>query len=177
MASTGKTSSGRSDLKSEVTINVSYGDRPDFRWQMFFNAFEIERNHAGALIRVAYVLSRQGGERTAAEVVPFFVPHEGLLQLRESSAEYIQQFENTIPQAQPNLPGVRQFSPLFANHIRLSKSGTVGEISLYTVPIMQIASAARGQKNSTVVSCVQVGLLHSDILTHEQLILQLLASG
>ena len=160
--------------KKQVNLALSYGE-PNFRWQMVFNAFEIERLEHGILLRVAFVYSRSGSDRMAAEIVPFLISHEGLDQLRQSAKQYITQFKNTTPIDEQPLPAARQFSPLFANHVRLSRTGECAEIVLYTVPIMAIASAARGQGVTGAVNCVQVGLLHSDTEVHERLVLNLLS--
>lgn len=159
----------------EVNLRLSYGV-PNYRWQMLFNAFEVDKMPHGVMLRVAYVYSRSGSDRTAAEVVPFLISNEGLEQLRESAKQYISQFTNLDPFDVAPLPASRQFSPLFANHVRLSRGGGCAEIALYTVPLMAVASAAQGLASSNaVVDCVQVGLLHSDLQTHERLVLTLLS--
>ena len=161
--------------KKPVSLSISYG-KPNYRWQMLFNSFEIERLDYGVMVRVAFVYSRPGYERTAAEIVPFIISNEGLEQLKETSKKYVTQFGTVAPLEQPPLPAARQFSPLFANHVRLARSGGCAEIALYTVPLMEVAAAARGQRAEDAdVECVQVGLLHSDTLTHERLVLGLLS--
>lgn len=157
--------------KGAVTLKVAYGV-PNFRWQMVFNAFTIEKVSNGTLLRVAYV-----AQNTAAEIVPILICTEGLQQLLESSRSYIKDFGSVEPYPAIALPQARQFSPLFSNNVRLSHSGSSAEIAFYTVPLSEIAQAAKGKiPVDAAVNCVQVALLHSDITIHKQLTLALVTS-
>lgn len=155
-----------------VALTIEYG-APNFRWQMAFNAFSIEKVSNGSLLRFAYVVGN-----TAAEIVPILINDEGVTQFGEASTSYIEEFGQVPSYAGPALPSVRTFSPLFSNHLRASRSGSSGEFAFYTVPLKDVAQAAKGQMAASIkVSCVQVALLHSDVALHQQVVLALLASG
>ena len=74
------------------------------------------------------------------------------------------------------IPGVaRKFSPLFSNHVRLSRSGGVAEVVFSTLMLTFLADEARGaRKQGSAFPMVPVALLHSPIPVHYRLVCQLL---
>lgn len=155
-----------------VGLRVNYG-APNFRWQMVFNSFSVERLSNGTLLRVAYVVNS-----AAAEVVPILVCEEGLKQFSDSAVTYVQDLGEPVPFAGPHIPSTaRVFSPLFSNHIRIARSGSSAEFAFYTIPLKEIAQAAKGNLPANAqVDCVQVALLHSGVTLHQQVVLALIAS-
>lgn len=161
--------------KGQVLLTADYGV-PNFKWQMFFNAFSVEKCSSGVLLRVAYMTKNTDNQHTASEIIPIVLSREGLQQMAEGSRSYIADFGNVAPYLGATLPAVRQFSPLFANHIRMSRTGGTGEMAFYTVPIMDIALAVQGKLAAgSKVNCVHVALLHSDMALHEQLAMALIS--
>lgn len=158
--------------KKDVALKIA-DEQYDFKWQMYFNAFELEWNPNGCMVRLAYV-----NKGTASEVVPVFVPREGVQHLQQSSERYIQQLSSSADfGGDSTLPGgVRTFSPLFANYIRLARSGETCEIGMFTVALHSIAAAARGQITASAeIHAVPVALLHSDTKTHINLVISLIS--
>lgn len=154
--------------KGSVGLNIEYGV-PNFKWQMAFNWFSLEKVSQGCLMKAAYVTNN-----TAAEIVPIIISHEGITQLKGTVKDYISSFGDVPPRQSAGLQGVRQFTPLFCNHLRISYAGHSGEIAFFTVVLHDIANAARGVlKAQSKIPAVQVALLHSDITTHQQLVLEL----
>lgn len=155
-----------------INLTIDH-ETPDFRWQMFFNAFSVERLDNGALLKVAHVTNN-----TAPEIVPIFVSREGIEHFRESATEYIQSFGATEPYSGPGLPSTRTFSPLFSNFIRVAHSGQSAEFSFFTVPLRVIAEVAKkGSIDGSIkIKCVQVALLHSDLKLHHQVVVALIAA-
>lgn len=156
-------------LMREIVLKPNDKDL-HFKWQMFFNAYWVEELEFGVVARFAYL--NQG---TAAEIVCVFVSSDGLRNLQKTTEKYITHFANVTPYEPPTMPAVRQFSPLFANHIRAAYSGNCAEISFHTVPMTSIASTARGDMKAADVSTVPVALLHSSYTLHQQLVMDLLA--
>lgn len=154
----------------EVTLTLKV-EEPCFKWQMVFNTFEVERCSIGAIVRVAYALGH-----TAQEIVPIIVSREGLTHLRKSTEGYLVDLGEEFVPRTPLPVGVRQFSPLFANNVRLARSGGVGEIAFLTVQLHDIAEAAQGKlRREDSVRPIQVALLHSDMSVHQQLILEMIS--
>jgi len=151
----------------EKAIEVANGPLT-FRWQMFFNAFTIERLDYGIMLRVAYVL-----HGSASEIVPIIISNEGIAQLKESSKEYIRTFGSLPPRPDDQLPPIRQFSPYYANFVRLAKMGASAECAFFTIPIYRYVDAAK-EKVTNSMNSIPVALLHSDLNLHEHLVLQLL---
>lgn len=156
-----------------VELSVEYG-QPNFKWQMVFNAFSIEKVNHGCLIRFAYS-ARSGSQTTAAEIVPIILSREGLEQMKAATKNYIGTFGDVPTREADILPNARQFSPLFSNHARVSYAGDSAEIAFFTILLHDIANATKGALSPNVkIPCVQVALLHSDITVHRQLILELM---
>ncbi|MGH8019856.1 MAG: hypothetical protein ACREIA_16575 [Opitutaceae bacterium] len=158
-----------------VTFKVADKEH-NFRWQMYFNTFEITRVKSGCFVSFAYI--HQGSETyTAAEIVPVFFSYEGMLTLRDSTREYLSSMAAEPLTRIPLPPGVRRFSPLFANYARLARSGESAEVGLFTIPLHTIAAANKGQIRETdVVHAVPVALLHSDLRLHMNLVVSILDS-
>jgi hypothetical protein len=156
-----------------VGLRVEYG-QPNFKWQMVFNAFTIERISQGCMVKLAYV-TNNGGQFSAAEIVPIIISSEGLEQTKQSAKEYIAAFADVPPYLSGTLPSARQFSPLFSNHIRLSFAGNSSEIAFFTVLLTDIANATKGVlAEKSTIPCVHVALAHSDNTVHRQLVLELM---
>lgn len=158
--------------QSANPILINIGDSPTpFKWQMVFNAFDVTKVEMGCLVRLAYVVGS-----SAAEIVSVVVSVEGLIQLKASAKSYLQDFALNSDNQRPQVPGgVKQFSPLFANYVRLARSGKTAEIAFLTVQLHDIANAASGATpKNKITEPVQVALLHSDIETHQRLVLEML---
>ena len=140
---------------------------------MAFNAFSVEKVSNGVLLRVAYVVGRDA----AAEIVPILLNYEGLEQFTKSATTYIEELGETPAYSGGALPSVRSFSPLFSNHLRAARSGSSAEFAFYTIPLKDIAQVAKGElATGSKVTCVNVALLHSDVMLHQQVVLSLVAS-
>lgn len=153
-----------------ILINIGESPTP-FKWQMVFNSFDVTKIEMGCLVRLAYVVGS-----SAAEIVTVVVSIEGLVQLKESAKSYLQDFSLRSDYHPIQVPGgVKQFSPLFANYVRLARSGKTGEIALLTVQLHEIANAASGvSPKEKITEPVQVALLHSDMDTHQRLVIEML---
>lgn len=160
------------DNKS-VELSIDYG-QPNFKWQMVFNAFSLEKVSHGCLIRFAYC-ARVGSQIAAAEIVPIILSNEGLEQMKRSLKDYVGTFGDVPTKETDVLPSARQFSPLFSNHARVSYAGHSAELGFFTILLHDIANATKGiLPGNSKVPCVQVALLHSDITVHRQLIIELM---
>ena len=62
----------------EVKLQLDPTANLNFRWQMCFNRFAIETLATGKIVSFAFV-TIVGNTETCAEVVPVFIPTEGLL--------------------------------------------------------------------------------------------------
>ena len=148
---------------------MQFGE-PDFKWQMVFNTFWVERLTNGVMVKTAYLV--QGAP---AEVLSVLVATEGIQHLKESATNYLRDFAEIEPVSVQPLPMGKYFSPMFSNHVRLARSGDSGEIAFFTVPLHDIANAARGNiSRGASVRAVQVALLHSDVAVHYRLVLELI---
>jgi hypothetical protein len=161
----------------EIKLNLDPSANLNFRWQMCFNRFSIETIATGKIVNFAYVSIVEKKE-VCAEVVPVFISDEGLEQLKRTSHDYISGFadvEDPGPEIEQIPSAGRRFSPLFSNHLRLSRSGGTAEIVLSTLMLTFLADEARGsRKPGTVFPMVPVALLHSSIPVHYRFVCQLL---
>ncbi|MGH7996721.1 MAG: hypothetical protein ACREFX_10255, partial [Opitutaceae bacterium] len=157
--------------KGSIAVKIAPGV-PDFHYQFVFNAFTIEKLDNGSLVQLAYTDKRG----LPIDVAQILVSSEGLLQMKESSADYLKSFGEIEPHSEMVIPDGRR-TPLFANYIRLAMAGKSGEIAFYTVLLQDIGTVARSKSGSAdPVNLVQVGLFHSDLLLHKQLVVALLGS-
>ena len=157
----------------KLDLNVDYSTNLQFRWQMRFNRFAIENTVGGRTALLSFV----AGDATQ-EIVPVFITDEGLMQLKTSVKEYLPGFSDTEdpgPEVEKLPIGVRRFSPLFSNHVRLARSGENAEISFYTLMLTFIADEVRGiRKKNSPMPLVPVALVHSSLPVHFRLLCRLL---
>jgi len=157
------------------TLELSFNYSADlaFRWQMFFNRFTVERVESGRIVSFAFAY-----EGRASEIVPVMISDEGLIQLRHSAEKYLSNFAGaaSAPSETEKLPAeARRFSPLFSNHVRLSRSGKNAEVIFYTVPLSFIADEIAGRrKPKSDMSLIPVAILHSSDSVHYRLLNRLL---
>ena len=162
--------SAKGPKPQSVRLNVNYGAVIQFDRLVAFNAFTIETIPNGLLLSIGFV--HQG---LASEVVSFILGEEGLIQLRAASTAYVKEFGQIDPYSGPTLSYGRQGLPAFVNHIRPAIGGSTGEIGLFAIQLNDIANAAQGRTASEAqVNAVQVALLHSDRIIHQQLMLALM---
>lgn len=157
----------------EVMLKLAVHKEHNFKWQMVFNTYDIEKLPQGVIVRFAYV--QKSG--MASEIVPVLISAEGLMHLKDSAVKYLQEFspKSGSTPLRP-IPEVKQFSPLFSNHLNVSKSGGLGEVLLQTILLQDIANVSLGRvPPGTEIQTVEVGLFHSDVPTHERLILDLVS--
>ena len=139
---------------------------------MVFNHFWIEAIGESRIIRFAYV--QQG---VAPHIVPVYISQEGLKSLRESAKTYIANFVDVPPYKSIEMPVAKQFSPLFANIVRLAHSGDAAELCFYTVTLSDIAQVAMGvAKASDKTAAIPTALMHSGLLIHQQVVIELLST-
>ena len=156
--------------KGSVQIKFAVG-APNFHYQFAFNSFYIEKKENGFLVRIAH-LDKRG---IPLEVADILISTEGLLQMKEASGEYVKSFGEVKPRPEVAIPDSGQ-APLFANYIRLAMAGHTGEFAVYTVLLQDIGAAARSKASSSEsVNLVQIGLFHSDLNLHKQLVLALMS--
>lgn len=157
----------------KIELSFNYGAHLKFAWQMFFNRFTVEPDGKGKVVSFASVYEGQ-----AKEIVPIRFSREALIQCRMSVEQYLPGLSGTeeAPSDTGKLPaGVKRFSNLFCNHIRLSHSGECAEVALYIIPMSLIADEILGRrKPKGDMPVVPVAMLHSDMSVHYRFINQLL---
>lgn len=156
-----------------VELKLDHGADVQFRWHMFFNRFSVEPLDDGKLVSFSY----QKTANSVGETIPIFIPREGLLQLKESSKDYLPGFAGIEDpgEAVELLPEGKRFSPMFGNHVRLSRSGKSAEIAIFTIMLcLMIDKMKNAGKKRDELPLVPVGLFHSTIPIHFRLICKLL---
>lgn len=160
--------------EQKVDLKLDHAANLDFKWQMYFNRFSIEEVPEGKIASFAYQKSINS---SASEIVPVFIPHEGLKQLKESSTKYLPAFVGTEDPGEKveALPDARRFSPMFGNHIRLSRSGQSAEIAIFSIMLTILVDRLNGKgKTRDTFPLIPVALLHSSIPVHYRFICKLL---
>jgi hypothetical protein len=162
-------------MTKEIKLQLDPSGNLNFRWQMCFNRFVIETVETGKIVNFAYASIVNKAE-ACAEIVPIFISNEGLSQLKKTAKKYLSAFasvEDPGPEIE-NIPTARRFSPLFSNHVRMSRSGGTAEVVFSTIMLTFIADEAQGTRKPGPFPLVPVALLHSTIPVHYRLICQLL---
>ena len=158
----------------KVELKLNHTANLDFRWQMYFNRFKVEPTEGGKLVSFAY---QKTANSLAAEIVSIFIPIEGLLKLREGSKDYLPGFAGTEDPGEEVelLPDVRRFSPMYGNHVRLSRSGKSAEVAIFTMLLSELVDRLRDTKQkSSDFPLIPVGLFHSNFPIHYRLMCKLL---
>jgi hypothetical protein len=158
----------------KVELKPDHGADLHFRWQMYFNRFKVEEMDGGKMVSFAY---QKDLNSNAAEIVPIFIPIEGLVQLKEGAASYLPGFAGTEDPGESVevMPQARCFSPLFGNHVRLSRSGKTAEIVIFTMLLTLIIDKMKNVgKKRDEFPIAPVALFHSSIPIHYRLICKLL---
>jgi hypothetical protein len=158
---------------NRLDLKIDFPGAQQFRWQMYFNRFVVEEVKGGRQVSFAFF----DGKLTP-EIVPIFISHEGLLQLRASAEPYLPGFtgiEDPGDETEELPVGARRFSPLFSNHVRLARSGGSAEIVFCTIMLTHIADVMNDlRKVGDKIPLVPVALLHSSVPVHYRFLLRVL---
>lgn len=156
-----------------IKVKLNYTDQ-HYRWQMFFNAFTVEKTSGGHIVRFAYI----GPDGAACQIVPVFLSDDGLKQFRDSAGGYLAGLG--LPDEPPlntKIPETKVFSPHYANHLRAAYSREIGELAFYLI-VHHIASdkanASKGNATEADINANPIALFHSAKKLHTELLLELL---